>query len=94
MIRQCAAGAHGLVVATTRPQGYGGELDRIGVPLNTLYLVHLNPEEALHWRRWADIARRGRLEVEFERQIFDEATFYSLVADGTIEIVQQYFAPA
>ena len=44
-----AAGAHGLVVAATRPQGYAGELDRIGVPLTTAYLVHLNPEEALHY---------------------------------------------
>jgi AAA domain, putative AbiEii toxin, Type IV TA system/AAA domain len=44
-----AAGAHGLVVAATRPQGYAGELDRIGVPLTTAYLVYLNPEEALHY---------------------------------------------
>ena len=50
------------------------------------------PHEALHWKRWAAIAQRGRLEVEFDRQILDEATFYALVADGTIVIVEQYFA--
>jgi AAA domain, putative AbiEii toxin, Type IV TA system len=39
--------ARGLVVATTRPQGYTGELDRIEVPLATVYLAPLTQEEAL-----------------------------------------------
>jgi hypothetical protein len=41
------AGTRGLVVATTRPQGYTGELDRLGVNLETAYLAPLRPEEAL-----------------------------------------------
>lgn len=39
--------SRGLVVATTRPQGYAGELERIGVPLATVHLAPLNEEEAL-----------------------------------------------
>ncbi len=39
--------AKATVVATTRPQGYTGELNGIGVPLVTRYLAPLTTEEAL-----------------------------------------------
>lgn len=41
--------AHAVVVATTRPQGYTGELARIGVPLATRYLAPLGTERALRY---------------------------------------------
>lgn len=40
-------GARGLFLATTRPQGYGGELDSLGVSLETRYLAPLDREKAL-----------------------------------------------
>jgi energy-coupling factor transporter ATP-binding protein EcfA2 len=44
-------GARALVVATTRPQGYAGELSRIGVQLVTRYLAQLRTDEALDYGR-------------------------------------------
>lgn len=43
------ADARGLLLATTRPQGYAGELDGLGVPLETRYLAPLTPEQALDY---------------------------------------------
>ncbi|WP_437638275.1 AAA family ATPase [Sorangium sp. So ce854] len=40
-------GARGLVVATTRPQGYAGELDELGLALQTRHLVPLSKDRAL-----------------------------------------------
>ncbi|WP_437299058.1 AAA family ATPase [Sorangium sp. So ce426] len=40
-------GARGLVVATTRPQGYAGELEGFGLALQTRYLVPLSKARAL-----------------------------------------------
>lgn len=40
-------GAWGQIVATTRPQGYTGDLERLGVDLKTMYLTQLLREEAL-----------------------------------------------
>ena len=40
-------GAHGLVVATTRPQGYSGELDALGIATVTHHLVPLSKKRAL-----------------------------------------------
>jgi hypothetical protein len=37
------------VLATTRPQGYAGELAQIGVPLHTCQLAPLEQDEALHY---------------------------------------------
>ncbi len=39
--------ARAVIVATTRPQGYAGELSRIGVPLAPRYLAYLSTEGAL-----------------------------------------------
>ena len=39
--------ARAIVVATTRPQGYAGELSRIGVPLAPKYLAQLSTDAAL-----------------------------------------------
>lgn len=50
------------------------------------------PYEALHWRRWAAIAARGRLEAEFEQQIFDEETVRTLIRDGGMTTFADYFA--
>jgi hypothetical protein len=44
-------GASVQILATTRPQGYAGELAQIGVKLDTLYLVPLRKEEALEYAR-------------------------------------------
>jgi len=41
------AGARGIVVATTRPQGYAGDLADLGLLLRTLHLVPLSKERAL-----------------------------------------------
>ncbi|WP_437721487.1 AAA family ATPase [Sorangium sp. So ce861] len=55
------AGARGLVVATTRPQGYTGELEGIGVPLTTVYLAPLRRVEALAYgRKLADAKLPGQ----------------------------------
>ncbi|AGP39264.1 AAA family ATPase [Sorangium cellulosum] len=55
------AGARGLVVATTRPQGYTGELEGIGVPLATVYLAPLQRGEALAYgRKLADAKLPGQ----------------------------------
>lgn len=40
---------HAQILATTRPQGYAGELAQIGVNLQTFYLVPLRKEEALDY---------------------------------------------
>lgn len=42
---------HGLVVATTRPQGYAGELAQIGASLGTVHLASLTREEGLAYGR-------------------------------------------
>ncbi|KYF81510.1 hypothetical protein BE11_35600 [Sorangium cellulosum] len=47
MARLLRGGARGLVVATTRPQGYGGELEDLGLALQTRHLVPLSKERAL-----------------------------------------------
>lgn len=39
------------IIATTRPQGYSGELNGIGVPLQTCYLVPLDVATALSYAR-------------------------------------------
>ncbi|HAN47919.1 MAG TPA: hypothetical protein DCQ20_03420 [Nitrospira sp.] len=39
--------ARAVVVATTRPQGYAGELAHLGIPLTTRYLAQLHTEQAL-----------------------------------------------
>jgi hypothetical protein len=43
--------ARALVLATTRPQGYAGELARTGVPLRTLYLTQLGTGHALGYAK-------------------------------------------
>lgn len=40
-----------LVVATTRPQGYSGELERLGLPLATVHLTALSVDEALAYAK-------------------------------------------
>lgn len=42
-------GARATIVATTRPQGYMGELETLGVPLMTRYLSRLSTKEALEY---------------------------------------------
>lgn len=42
---------HGQVIATTRPQGYAGEFDRLGVALRTVHLLPLDEDEALGYGR-------------------------------------------
>jgi ABC-type multidrug transport system fused ATPase/permease subunit len=44
-------GARAVIVATTRPQGYAGELSRLGVLLTTKYLAQLTPEDALTYAK-------------------------------------------
>jgi hypothetical protein len=44
-------GAEAQVIATTRPQGYTGELSLIGLPLNSHFLTPLSTEEALTYAR-------------------------------------------
>jgi hypothetical protein len=51
------------------------------------------PGEAAHWRRWAAIAQRGRLPVEFDRQFFDEETVRALVRDDVMTTVVGFFTP-
>lgn len=48
-LAQHAASAQ--VLATTRPQGYAGELAQIGIPFFDVYLVPLKREEALEYAR-------------------------------------------
>ena len=43
--------ARAVVIATTRPQGYAGELSRIGISLITKYLAYLSPDDALTYAR-------------------------------------------
>jgi hypothetical protein len=42
-------GARSQVIATTRPQGYAGELAQIGIPLHVRYLAPLLLDEALEY---------------------------------------------
>ncbi len=58
-------GAPGLVLATTRPQGYAGELDELDVPLQTRRLAHLTAEQALIY---ADRLLKGRIVDVSERE--------------------------
>jgi hypothetical protein len=44
-------GARAVIIATTRPQGYAGELSRLGVSLSTRYLAQLSPEDALTYAK-------------------------------------------
>lgn len=49
LLHFAALDARGIVLATTRPQGYAGELSGIGIPLVELYLVPLDRDEALRY---------------------------------------------
>lgn len=51
LLRLAALDARGIVLATTRPQGYAGELSGIGIPLIEKYLVPLDRKEALHYAK-------------------------------------------
>jgi energy-coupling factor transporter ATP-binding protein EcfA2/SpoVK/Ycf46/Vps4 family AAA+-type ATPase len=66
---------HAQLLATTRPQGYAGELEKIGINLTTLHLVPLRKVEALDYgRRLVDAKIQG---VDSRAQAFvklEEAT--------------------
>jgi energy-coupling factor transporter ATP-binding protein EcfA2 len=60
-----SARARAVIVATTRPQGYAGELDGLGIPLETRYLVSLSEERAL---TYAERLAHARIADESERK--------------------------
>lgn len=67
--------AHAIVIATTRPQGYAGELSRIGIPLTTRYLAHLSPKNALGYaKKLVEAKIQGADEQEKILERLREAT--------------------
>ncbi|HSO00682.1 MAG TPA: hypothetical protein VLS89_20460, partial [Candidatus Nanopelagicales bacterium] len=63
--RLSADGAEGLLLATTRPQGYLNELDGLGVPLQA---VHLAPLSSLQALRYAERLLERLLVDQAERR--------------------------
>lgn len=49
-------------------------------------------EQAWHWRRWLQCARDGKLDEEFQRQIFSREQMQALRKQGRIRTAAQYFA--
>lgn len=45
---------------------------------------HYSGNAAWHWKRWIDLADRGRLDAEFEAQRMDESTLKQLAGLGVI----------
>lgn len=64
----------GVVLATTRPQGYSGELEELGIALDTLHLAPLSDERALSYAdklvqmRYGHAAERRKKVMERLRQ--------------------------
>jgi hypothetical protein len=86
-------GARAQIVATTRPQGYAGELERISIPLLTRYLAPLQPDEALAYAKklvHAKISgadRRARMLERIGKAAEDRATSYLLRTPLQVTIV-------
>ena len=86
-------GGYAQIVATTRPQGYAGELERIGVPLVTRYLAPLLPAEALAYARKLVEAkiqgadRRAQMLERLGKAAEDRATSYLLRTPLQVTIV-------
>ena len=49
------------------------------------------PGDAWHWWRWLELARQGRADEEYERQVFDAPTLARLRAQGTVLSAAEWF---
>jgi len=64
---------------------------------NIRRVMELHPDyfagrQGWHWRRWRDMAERGELDGEFERQLLTPAEFELMRADGTVVSAADWFA--
>ncbi len=77
--------AHAVIVATTRPQGYAGELSRIGVPLAPRYLAYLSTEGAL---RYAAKLVQAKIQGADDRQKAMEKLRAAALEPATSRLLQ------
>ena len=52
---------------------------------------YMGPDLGWHWRRWLDLADRGRLGEEFDRNVFDAEMIAMLRVDGAVNTARQVF---
>jgi hypothetical protein len=52
----------------------------------------LSPGMAWQWRRWLQIADANQIDEEYDRQSLSPAEYTSLLADGSISSIRDYFA--
>ncbi len=93
-----------LVVATTRPQGYTGELERIGIPVVKKYLAHLDVKTALRYAKKVieakvvDLDKQAEIFSRLEEASEDDTTARllrtPLQATILAALVQQGRAPS
>jgi hypothetical protein len=57
----------------------------------TVFGHRLVGSEAWHWRRWLQLAKEGKIEDEFRRQVMTEEKFREALSQGIIQSVQSLF---
>ena len=60
----------------------------------TVFGHRLVGSEAWHWRRWLQIAKEGKVEQEFRRQVLTQEKFRAALSEGIIQTVQTVFETA
>lgn len=87
------AGAVGLVLATTRPQGYAGELDTLGIRLETRRLALLTSERALIYaKRLIDVGpqndgERAKILARMQQASAEPATLRLMTTPLQVSIL-------
>jgi hypothetical protein len=69
---------------------FARKLDNIERSL-TVFGHRLVGSEAWHWRRWLELAKEGRVEEEFQRQVMGQEQFDAAISEGIIQSVQALF---
>ena len=72
---------------------FARKLDNIERSL-TVFGHRLVGSEAWHWRRWLELAKEGRIEEEFQRQVMTQEQFDAAISEGIIQSVQALFHAA